>query len=64
MENAEAHDGVDFVADRGTPVLAAADGKVRTAAFSASLGNYVVIDHRRRLQHGLCVFGRGADRGR
>ena len=26
-------------------VLAAADGKVRTAAFSASLGNYVVIDH-------------------
>lgn len=45
VENAEAHDGVDFVADRGTPVLAAADGKVRTAAFSASLGNYVVIDH-------------------
>lgn len=45
VENAEAHDGVDFVADRGTPVLAAADGKVRTAAFSAALGNYVVIDH-------------------
>ena len=45
VQNAEAHDGVDFVADRGTPVLAAADGKVRTAAFSASLGNYVVIDH-------------------
>lgn len=44
VQNAEAHDGVDFVADRGTPVLAAADGKVRTAAFSASLGNYVVID--------------------
>ena len=45
VENAEAHGGVDFVADRGTPVLAAADGKVRTAAFSAALGNYVVIDH-------------------
>ena len=45
VQNAEAHDGVDFVADRGTPVLAAADGKVRTAAFSAALGNYVVIDH-------------------
>ena len=45
VQNAESHDGVDFVADRGTSVLAAADGKVRTAAFSASLGNYVVIDH-------------------
>ena len=45
VQNAESHDGVDFVADRGTSVLAAADGKVRTAAFSAELGNYVVIDH-------------------
>ena len=40
-----AHDGVDFVADAGTPVLAAADGKVRTADFSTELGNYIVIDH-------------------
>ena len=45
VENAEAHDGVDFVADRGTPVLAAADGKVRCVDFSAEWGNYLILDH-------------------
>lgn len=45
IEEVPAHDGIDYIAEEGTPVLAAADGKVRTAEFSASRGNYIVIDH-------------------
>lgn len=45
IEEFPAHDGIDYIAEEGTPVLAAADGKVRTAEFSASRGNYIVIDH-------------------
>ena len=39
------HDGIDFMADEGTPVLAAAPGQVVTAKFDAQEGNHVVIDH-------------------
>ena len=39
------HDGIDIIADKGTPVLAAARGKVLTAEFDAQRGNYVVIAH-------------------
>ena len=45
IEEFPAHDGIDYIAEEGTPVLAAADGKVRTAEFSASRGNYIIIDH-------------------
>ena len=45
IEEVPAHDGIDYIAEEGTPVLAAADGKVRSAEFSASRGNYIVIDH-------------------
>ncbi len=45
IEEVPAHDGIDYIAEEGTPVLAAADGKVRAADFSASRGNYIVIDH-------------------
>lgn len=45
IEEVPAHDGIDYIAEEGTPVLAAADGKVRAAEFSASRGNYIVIDH-------------------
>lgn len=45
IEEVPAHDGIDYIAKEGTPVLAAADGKVRAAEFSASRGNYIVIDH-------------------
>lgn len=45
IEEVPAHDGIDYIAEEGTPVLAAADGKVRTAEFSASRGNYIIIDH-------------------
>ena len=39
------HAGVDFPADEGTPVLAAADGTVVYADFTGGYGNCVIIDH-------------------
>ncbi|MCR5627825.1 MAG: peptidoglycan DD-metalloendopeptidase family protein [Lachnospiraceae bacterium] len=39
------HNGIDFAAPTGTPILAAAEGKVIAAAYSPSMGNYVMIDH-------------------
>lgn len=39
------HDGIDFAAPKGTPVLAAADGTVVAAGFDEVDGNYVKIQH-------------------
>ncbi len=39
------HNGVDFAAPAGTPILAAYDGDVVAAAYSSSMGNYIMIDH-------------------
>lgn len=39
------HAGIDFPAETGTPVLAAADGTVTGAGFTAGYGNYVIIEH-------------------
>ena len=39
------HHGIDVVVDTGSPVVASGDGVVRETEFSASYGNYVVIDH-------------------
>lgn len=39
------HNGVDFAAPKGTAIYAAYDGKVAAAAYSGSMGNYVMIDH-------------------
>ncbi len=39
------HNGVDFAASIGTPILAAADGKVINAGYLSGFGNAVVIDH-------------------
>lgn len=39
------HDGIDFMAEEGTPVLAAAKGKVLTAEFDVQKGYYIVIAH-------------------
>lgn len=40
-----AHKGIDFVAPKGTPVLAAASGTVRLSEYSPSYGYHVIIDH-------------------
>jgi len=39
------HNGVDFASPKGTDIYAAYDGKVVAAAYSATMGNYVMIDH-------------------
>ncbi len=39
------HNGVDFASPKGTAIYAAYDGKVAAAAYSSSMGNYVMIDH-------------------
>lgn len=43
------HEGVDFVAEVGTPIIAAAAGVVTTASFHPAYGNMVEIDHGRDL---------------
>lgn len=39
------HNGVDFASPKGTDIYAAYDGKVVAATYSATMGNYVMIDH-------------------
>lgn len=39
------HEGLDFAAPAGTPILAAAGGVVRTAAYQGGFGNLIEIDH-------------------
>jgi murein DD-endopeptidase MepM/ murein hydrolase activator NlpD len=39
------HEGVDFVADVGAPIFAAASGVVITAEYRPDFGNVVEIDH-------------------
>lgn len=39
------HNGIDIAAPNGSPILAAYDGEVVAAAYSGSMGNYVMIDH-------------------
>lgn len=39
------HNGVDMAAPGGSSILAAYDGRVVAADYSASMGNYIMIDH-------------------
>lgn len=50
------HYGIDVPAERGTPILAAADGTVAEIGFDAERGNYIVLDHGGGLEtlYGQC----------
>ena len=39
------HNGVDMAAPGGSPILAAYDGEVVSAAYNSSMGNYIMINH-------------------
>ena len=39
------HPAIDISADKGTPVLATADGTVESAGYNGNYGNLLVIDH-------------------
>lgn len=39
------HDGIDIAAPSGTPILAAADGKVIRATYMNGYGNTIILDH-------------------
>lgn len=43
------HKGIDIAVSHGTPIVAAGAGKVVTASYSSSAGNYVMISHGDRL---------------
>lgn len=45
LKTKQFHNGVDFAAPYGTAIYAAYDGKVVAAAYSSTMGNYVMIDH-------------------
>jgi murein DD-endopeptidase MepM/ murein hydrolase activator NlpD len=39
------HEGIDFIAETGTPIVAAAAGIVVTSEFHPQYGNVIEIDH-------------------
>ena len=45
FKTARPHRGIDYAAPRGTPILAAGDGKVLEASRTEPRGNYVIIQH-------------------
>lgn len=40
------HNGIDFIAEKGTKVLAVADGIVEDTGFNIDDGNYIILKHR------------------
>ena len=42
------HEGIDIRAQKGSPIVAIADGRVNTISYSESSGYYIAIDHQNR----------------
>ena len=61
------HRGIDYAAPTGTPVLAAGDGRIKTASRTQPNGKYVIIQHGQQFMtkylH-LSKFGRGIKSGK
>lgn len=59
------HNGVDFAAPKGTAIYAAYDGRVVAAAYSSTMGKYVMIDHGDGLytiyMHASALYVEGGD---
>ncbi len=45
LKRVKAHKGIDYRAPRGTPVLAAGEGRVIRSAYSKNNGHHVIIQH-------------------
>ncbi|MGI5309349.1 peptidoglycan DD-metalloendopeptidase family protein [Rheinheimera sp. WS51] len=45
LKTVRPHNGVDYVAPTGTPIMAAGDGRVVASAYNKLNGNYVFIQH-------------------
>lgn len=61
------HNGIDYAADRGTPVYAAGDGQVRFVGWKSGLGNCVEIRHPngyKTVYGHLLKFARGLKAGK
>lgn len=61
------HSGTDFAAPRGTPIYAAASGKVTVARWYGGAGRYVQIDHQNGYNSGymhMTRFAKGMKKGR
>jgi murein DD-endopeptidase MepM/ murein hydrolase activator NlpD len=48
------HEGIDLLAEVGTPVLAARSGRVVSATHNKGMGNYIIIRHPQNL---ITVYG-------
>ena len=61
------HRGVDFAAKRGTPIMAAGDGRVSFAGRNGSFGRFIEIKHlnnfKTRYAH-MYKFAKGIKKGR
>jgi murein DD-endopeptidase MepM/ murein hydrolase activator NlpD len=61
-----AHKGVDYAAPSGTPIMAAADGRVTFAGWKSGYGRVVIVDHGRghtTLYAHMSRFGKSAKVG-
>jgi murein DD-endopeptidase MepM/ murein hydrolase activator NlpD len=60
------HQGVDFAAPQGTPVLAAGDGVVQDVGYRSGYGNFILVRHRTGLETAyahMSRFARGISKG-
>ena len=44
------HKGIDIAADKGTPIIAPADGTVERCGWERGMGNYIVVNHGNNLK--------------